>query len=288
MSALVETLLTALCVERPRRVLLSCCCRARRRDCGSRSPWPASPPGSCRGARFASRCRRRRACRSTARRMARRRRRLAPLPAARARRRRGARLRRRRRVPRRPRAVRARLPRAAALPARVARPQPAAPTICARCCRASSPTSPPRFGSSSSSAVAAASGLLRPTIWLGDRHTGDAPHARRSSHEMWHVRARDPVVALRNRGRAARVLVEPAGRVPRTPGRADDRVDVRPPLRRAVRQDALQRRSSPRCCSPTTAPAPRLVATDRRGKSRRATVALARRHRCACAPAMSC
>jgi beta-lactamase regulating signal transducer with metallopeptidase domain len=39
--------------------------------------------------------------------------------------------------------------------------------------------------------VAAVSGVLRPTIWLGDRHT----EARRTlvlAHEMWHVRAGDP------------------------------------------------------------------------------------------------
>jgi beta-lactamase regulating signal transducer with metallopeptidase domain len=41
------------------------------------------------------------------------------------------------------------------------------------------------------SAVAAASGVLRPTIWLGDRHT--AEHRTLALvHEMWHVRARDP------------------------------------------------------------------------------------------------
>jgi BlaR1 peptidase M56 len=42
------------------------------------------------------------------------------------------------------------------------------------------------------SAVAAASGVLKPTIWLGDRHT--AGHRKLALvHEAWHVRARDPV-----------------------------------------------------------------------------------------------
>ena len=42
------------------------------------------------------------------------------------------------------------------------------------------------------SAVAAATGVLEPTIWLGDRHT----HAQLEValvHELWHLRARDPV-----------------------------------------------------------------------------------------------
>jgi beta-lactamase regulating signal transducer with metallopeptidase domain len=42
------------------------------------------------------------------------------------------------------------------------------------------------------SAVAAASGALKPTIWLGDRHT-EAQRRLALVHEMWHVRARDPV-----------------------------------------------------------------------------------------------
>lgn len=45
------------------------------------------------------------------------------------------------------------------------------------------------------SAVAAASGVLRPTIWLGDRH-GGAQRALALAHEMWHVRARDPAWLL--------------------------------------------------------------------------------------------
>jgi bla regulator protein blaR1 len=46
------------------------------------------------------------------------------------------------------------------------------------------------------SAVAAASGVLEPTIWLGDRHT-EAERRLALVHEMWHVRARDPAwVAL--------------------------------------------------------------------------------------------
>jgi len=41
------------------------------------------------------------------------------------------------------------------------------------------------------STVAAASGALRPTIWLGDRHT-EAERRLSLVHEMWHVSARDP------------------------------------------------------------------------------------------------
>ncbi|HSC13623.1 MAG TPA: M56 family metallopeptidase [Gammaproteobacteria bacterium] len=41
------------------------------------------------------------------------------------------------------------------------------------------------------SAVAAASGILEPTIWLGDRHT-EAQRRLSLVHEMWHVRACDP------------------------------------------------------------------------------------------------
>ena len=39
--------------------------------------------------------------------------------------------------------------------------------------------------------VAATSGVLRPTIWLGDRHT-EAQLKLALVHELWHVRARDP------------------------------------------------------------------------------------------------
>lgn len=45
------------------------------------------------------------------------------------------------------------------------------------------------------SSVAAASGVWRPTIWLGDRHTGEQ-RALALAHEMWHVRARDPAWLL--------------------------------------------------------------------------------------------
>ncbi len=41
------------------------------------------------------------------------------------------------------------------------------------------------------STVAAVSGALRPTIWIGDRHLGRY-RALVLTHEMWHVRARDP------------------------------------------------------------------------------------------------
>jgi hypothetical protein len=41
------------------------------------------------------------------------------------------------------------------------------------------------------SAVAAASGVLEPTVWLGDRHT-EAQRKLSLVHELWHVRARDP------------------------------------------------------------------------------------------------
>ncbi|HVJ30563.1 MAG TPA: M56 family metallopeptidase, partial [Gammaproteobacteria bacterium] len=41
------------------------------------------------------------------------------------------------------------------------------------------------------SAVAAASGVLAPTVWLGDRHT-EAQRKLSLVHELWHVRARDP------------------------------------------------------------------------------------------------
>ncbi|HET7924638.1 MAG TPA: M56 family metallopeptidase, partial [Rhodanobacteraceae bacterium] len=41
------------------------------------------------------------------------------------------------------------------------------------------------------SAVAAASGVLAPTVWIGDRHT-EAQHKLSLVHELWHVRARDP------------------------------------------------------------------------------------------------
>jgi hypothetical protein len=41
------------------------------------------------------------------------------------------------------------------------------------------------------SAVAAASGVLEPTVWLGDRHT-EAQRTLSLVHELWHVRARDP------------------------------------------------------------------------------------------------
>jgi bla regulator protein blaR1 len=41
------------------------------------------------------------------------------------------------------------------------------------------------------SGVAAVTGLLRPTVWLGDRHA-EAQCALVLTHEMWHVRARDP------------------------------------------------------------------------------------------------
>ena len=40
--------------------------------------------------------------------------------------------------------------------------------------------------------VAAASGWLRPTIWIGDRFTGEQLRLV-VVHEMWHVRGRDPV-----------------------------------------------------------------------------------------------
>jgi hypothetical protein len=42
------------------------------------------------------------------------------------------------------------------------------------------------------SAVAAASGALNPTIWVGDRHT-EAQRRLALVHETWHARARDPV-----------------------------------------------------------------------------------------------
>ena len=42
------------------------------------------------------------------------------------------------------------------------------------------------------SRVAAASGVLRPTIWLGDRHT-ESTRTLALVHETWHVRARDPL-----------------------------------------------------------------------------------------------
>jgi hypothetical protein len=45
------------------------------------------------------------------------------------------------------------------------------------------------------SAVAAASGVWRPTIWLGDRHAA-AQRTLALAHEMWHVRARDPAWLL--------------------------------------------------------------------------------------------
>lgn len=45
------------------------------------------------------------------------------------------------------------------------------------------------------STVAAASGVWRPTIWLGDRHSG-AQRTLALTHEMWHVRARDPAWLL--------------------------------------------------------------------------------------------
>jgi hypothetical protein len=41
------------------------------------------------------------------------------------------------------------------------------------------------------SAVAAASGVLEATVWLGDRHT-EAQLKLSLVHELWHVRARDP------------------------------------------------------------------------------------------------
>jgi len=41
------------------------------------------------------------------------------------------------------------------------------------------------------SAIAAASGVLAPTVWLGDRHT-EAQRKLSLVHEVWHVRARDP------------------------------------------------------------------------------------------------
>ncbi|HUQ51585.1 MAG TPA: M56 family metallopeptidase [Gammaproteobacteria bacterium] len=40
--------------------------------------------------------------------------------------------------------------------------------------------------------VAAASGYLEPTIWIGDRYAGE-PLRLMVVHEMWHVRSRDPV-----------------------------------------------------------------------------------------------
>lgn len=42
------------------------------------------------------------------------------------------------------------------------------------------------------SSVAAASGVLKPTIWLGDRHT-EPTRTLALVHEMWHVRSRDPL-----------------------------------------------------------------------------------------------
>ncbi len=45
------------------------------------------------------------------------------------------------------------------------------------------------------SSIAAASGVLRPTIWLGDRHT-DVHRTLVLVHELWHVRARDPAWLL--------------------------------------------------------------------------------------------
>lgn len=42
------------------------------------------------------------------------------------------------------------------------------------------------------SAVAAASGFVKPTIWIGDRYSG-ALLELTLVHEMWHVRARDPL-----------------------------------------------------------------------------------------------
>ena len=158
-----------------------------------------------------------------------------------------------------------------------ARGAPAAgpPTICARCCRASSPD------------VAAEIRIVegapsRPHPACCGRRSGSATGTR-EAHRTLVARARDvarararSVLARRDRGRAARVLVEPARRVPRTPSRADDRVDLRPPLRRAVRQSRATGASSPRCCSPRRRPR-RGSSRRRRGESRRATAALARR-----------
>ena len=42
------------------------------------------------------------------------------------------------------------------------------------------------------STVAAASGVLKPTIWLGDRHS-EPTRTLALVHEMWHVRSRDPL-----------------------------------------------------------------------------------------------
>jgi hypothetical protein len=44
----------------------------------------------------------------------------------------------------------------------------------------------------SGSRAAAVSGLLRPTVWIGDRHAG-ATLRLVLMHEMWHVRRRDPI-----------------------------------------------------------------------------------------------
>ena len=66
------------------------------------------------------------------------------------------------------------------------------PTDCARCCRPSSQQVPAEIRIVENSNVAAASGYLAPTIWIGDRYVGER---RRLTviHEMWHVRSRDPL-----------------------------------------------------------------------------------------------
>ena len=287
MSALGETLLTALCLSG----LAACCLVLLPRTpprvrfaiavaglaawvvpwgairialpSSSRQPPPRSSNGSTPPARLCAAAR-----------------------SAEPRRRRGARLRRRRSVPRRLRAVRARLRRAAALLARAGAPAAGRPTTCALCCRASSRTWRPRFASSSTAPS-------RPSPACCGRRSGSATGTREQhrtlvlAHEMWHVRARDPGVALRCRGRPARVLVEPARRVPRAASRAHDRVDVRPPLRRAVRQDELQGRARLAAARRDGAgTAPRGDRQHRRISTCNGCACSA--SRCACAPAISC
>ena len=212
MSALVETLLTALLLERARRVLpRAAAAHAAARAVRDRRRRPRRVARAV-GLRSASRCRRRAVAR-TARRIARHRWRRAP----RGRSSRGSTRRRCSATPfaaafaRRPRAVRRRLPRAAPLRAPLARDAAGPPTELRSLLPPELADVAAEIRVVANSNVAAASGCLTPTIWIGDRYTGERLRLTARPRDVARARPRS-ALARGDRGRAARVLVEPARR----------------------------------------------------------------------------
>ena len=98
--------------------------------------------------------------------------------------------------------------------------------------------------------VAAASGYLRADDLDRRPLCGRAPAAHRHPRDVARAQPRS-ALARSDRGRAPHVLVESAGRLPRSPGDAHDRVDLRSPQRRSTSTSPATSPSSRRCCSPT-------------------------------------